>query len=317
MARRGMRVWLGGALTLAWLATGEVGAFGEPGHRVVGRIAEMHLAGSRALEQVARILRPRETLADAGVWPDTIRNTAYEDGDTAQFRLRHPAHEVYHFTNIPFQSDRYAPDLPGAHAQDIVQIARESIRVLRGRSTSFTEREALRVLAHLVGDIHQPLHVGNGFVSAAAPFRFVLPEGPTGWRSSAGGNALRYGPKDTFNLHAYWDTHAVNLAMQKQDVPTYAARLVKELGTPPNWRNTGDVEAWPDQWATEALLLAKAAYADIRIVQYLDGDQSRGIHRWRIEQPPGYDKLARSRVPGQLARGGYRLAATLRAIWPD
>jgi hypothetical protein len=102
--------------------------------------------------------------------------------------------------------------------------------------------------------------VGNSFIPADGRLRFVVPEGPTGWRSTLGGNALRYGPKDTFNLHSYWDAHAVNLAMRKEDAPVYAARLVRELGTPTAWRGTGDVESWPAQWADEALVHAKAAY---------------------------------------------------------
>jgi S1/P1 Nuclease len=64
----------------------------RPGHRVVGRIAEIHLANSRALEEVRKILRPQETLADAAEWADTIKAPTYEDADTQPFRLAHPAH---------------------------------------------------------------------------------------------------------------------------------------------------------------------------------------------------------------------------------
>jgi hypothetical protein len=320
---RGMMTGGRWSLTLAAsafgaLLTGQLTAFGEPGHRVVGHVAESHLAGSRARAEVRRILRAGETLADAGQWPDTIRDAAYEDDDTARFRLGHPGHDTYHFTNVPFHATRYQPGAIGTHPTDIVTTARESIRVLRGQSSFFTEREALRMLAHLVCDIHQPLHVGNAFVAADGPLRFVVPEGSTGWRSTHGGNALRYGPKDTFNLHSYWDAHAVTLAMRKQDVRTYAAHLVKERGTPASWRNTGDVESWPVQWADEALVHAKEAYAQVDLLQHLVPDEGgRTAHRWRIRQRPGYDTLARKIVPAQLAKAGYRLAETLRAIWPD
>jgi hypothetical protein len=195
-----------------------LGAFGDSGHRVIGRLAELHLRDSRALEEVRRILRPNETLADASVWPDTIKNPLYEDEDTARFRLNHPGHDTYHYANLPFQADRYSLDAPGARSTDLAQVARESIRVLRGDSRTFTPREALRMLAHLAGDIHQPLHAGNAFISASGPLRFVLPEGPTGWRPTLGGNALVYGPQDRFNLHSYWDAHAVNISMGKEDV---------------------------------------------------------------------------------------------------
>jgi hypothetical protein len=293
-----------------------LGGFGDSGHRIVGRVAEFHLQGSKALTQVSKILRPGESLADASVWPDTIKDPLYEDGDTPLFRLEHPAQDTYHYTNIPFQATGYNPALPGARPTDLLQITRECIRVLRGSSTVFTPREALRMLAHLVGDVHQPVHSGNAYVSASGPLRFVMPNGPSGWRSSAGGNALVYGPQDRFNLHSYWDTHVVNLAMQKDDVASYAARLVKELPVAPDWQDAGDADAWPERWVNEALVHARDAYKDIGVVTYLGPDEAgRTPHRWRIQQPPGYDERSRARIRIQLAKGGYRLAALLRAIW--
>lgn len=302
----------------AFLSLSTLTAFGNAGHRVVGRAAEIHLGRSRAMLEVRRILRPGETLADASVWHDVIKDPTYEDADTAAFRLEHPAQDVYHYTNVPFQAAKYDPDAPGAHWVDIVRMAQESIRVLRGRSSVFSQRDALRLLAHLAADIHQPLHTGNAYVSIDEPLRFVVPKGPAGWRSTLGGNSLRYGPNDNFNLHSYWDTHIVNLAMQKQDPDGYAARLVRELGGPAAWADKGDAEAWPAAWASEALALAAEAHAGLKITTYLGADPDRRVaHRWRIAQPAGYDDMARARVRVQLAKGGYRLAATLKAIWPD
>jgi hypothetical protein len=306
------------AIALAAALPSHLDAFGEAGHRVVGHLAELHLRESRALKEVRAILRPQETLADAAYWPDAIKSSAYEDAESGAFRLEHPAHESYHYTNLAFQSDRYGANAPGAHYTDIVRMSRESIRVLKGASLVFTKREALRLLAHFVGDIHQPLHVGNAFVTAKPPLRFTRPEGSSGWISSLGGNALRYGPQDTFNLHSLWDSHAVNLAMQRLDPPAYALRLVKELQVSSGWRNSGDVALWPETWATEALEYAEAAHKGIAITAYLGPDEDgRTAHRWRVQPPPGYEEAARTRVRTQLAKAGYRLAATLKAIWPD
>jgi hypothetical protein len=308
-----------GLIALAALLTASprLGAFGEEGHRIVGVLAEIHLKNSRALGEVRRILRPKETLADAAVWPDTIKTPTYEDGDTGLFRLAHPAHDTYHYTNIPFQADRYDLSLPGARPTDILDTTRECIRVLRGTSGRFTRREALRMLAHLVGDMHQPLHVATSFVAASGPLRFVMPEGPTGWRSTAGGNALVYGPQDRFNLHSYWDSHIVNVAMRNDDVPAFASRLLSEVPVTPEWNSTGDPDRWPERWVNEALLYAKDAHRDIRLTTYLGPDESgRTPHRWRIEQPRGYDDRSRDRIRVQLAKGGYRLAAILKALWP-
>lgn len=295
-----------------------LGAFGGNGHRIVGTLAEMHLKSTRALKEVRKILRPNETLAQAAVWPDTIKNPLYEDGDTALFRLDHPAHDTYHYANLPFQADAYALTVPGARPTDAVQTAREAIQVLKTGKGIFSPREALRILAHLAGDIHQPLHVGNAFVSDSGPLQFVVPKGPAGWRTTLGGNALVYGPERRFNLHSFWDSHAVNITMGTEDVPAFATRLFNELKPAAEWANSGDVQSWPAQWATEGLARAKDVHRGLRLVSYLGPDEEKRVqHRWLIEQPPDYEERAKPITRKQLALAGYRLAETLKAIWPD
>ena len=245
--------------------TATVGALGESGHRIVGTLAEMHLQNSRALKEVRKILQPNETLAEASLWPDRIKDPLYEDGETALFRLNHPAHDTYHYANLPFQADAYALTVPGARPTDIVQMARESIRVLQTGKGLFTPREALRLLAHFVGDMHQPLHVGNAFVSESGPLQFIVPQGPTGWRTTLGGNALVYGPANRFNLHSYWDSHAVNLTMGKEDVAAFSKRLFNEVPPAQGWQNTGAIDTWPAQWATAGIARAKPVHDGIRI----------------------------------------------------
>ena len=303
---------------LVALATVSLAGFADEGHRIVGRLAELHLRNARALEEVRKILRPGESLADAAIWADTIKSATYEDEDTAPFRLEHPAQDTYHYANLPFQAKRYEATVPGARPTDVVQMSRECIRVLRGNSRVFTPREALRLLAHFVGDMHQPLHVGTGFISAQAPLRFVFPQDTTGWRLTLGGNALLYGPQDRFNLHSYWDAHAVNLTMRRDDEMTFVSRVFEALPVMPGWADTGDPDDWPQRWADDALEQSRIVHHDIRILAYLGPDDSgRTPHRWRIDQPAGYDERARTLVRMQLAKGGYRLAAVLRAIWPD
>jgi hypothetical protein len=297
--------------------TVHAGAFGASGHRVVGTLAELHLRNARALDEVKRILRPGESLADAAVWPDEIKDELYEDEDSAIFRLNHPGHDSYHYANLPFQADRYRREVIGARSTDIVQMSRECIRVLKTGTGLFTRREALRLLAHFIGDMHQPLHVGNGFVTPRVPLAFIVPTGPTGWRTTLGGNLLVYGPENRFNLHSYWDSHAVNLSMGEEDVPTFSARLLKELPPQAAWRPAGDAETWPAQIATEGLARSKDAHRGVELVAHLGPDDVRRLapHRWTIEQPSGYDDRARPLVRQQLALAGYRLAETLKAIW--
>ena len=314
-----MRTWRAIACgALVAMATVTLAGFADEGHRIVGRLAELHLRNVRALGEIRNILRPGETLADAAVWPDTIKAATYEDEDTAPFRLEHPGHETYHYANLPFQAERYDASVLGARPSDVVQMSRECIRVLRGTSRMFTRREALRLLAHFVGDMHQPLHVGTGFIPAQPPLRFIVPQGTTGWRLTLGGNALLYGPQDRFNLHSYWDAHAVNLTMRRDDETTFVTRLFESLPVMPGWTDSGDPDGWPERWANDALEQSRIVHRDIRILAYLGPDDSgRTAHRWRIERPAGYDDRARTLTRLQLAKGGYRLAAVLKAIWPE
>lgn len=294
-----------------------VSAFGGTGHAVIGILAELHLKDTRALKEVRRILPPNQTLADAAVWPDRIKDPMYEDADTQIFKLNHPGHDTYHYANLPFQADGYALTAPGARPTDIVQTTREAIRVLKTGKGIFTPREALRFVAHLVGDIHQPMHVGNAFITSSGPLAFVVPTGPTGWRPTLGGNLLVYGPEHRFNLHSYWDSHAVNMTIEKETAAQYAQRLFAE-GPKAQWKPSGDVDGWPALWATEGITHAKETHRGVRLVQDLGPDQAkRNPHRWLVEQPADYDARARVLTKQQLAAGGYRLAEVLKAIWPN
>lgn len=310
------------AAALLSTLTIQVAALGDAGHRVVGTLAELHLANTRAIGEVKKILRQGETLAEASVWPDRIKDALYEDDGTALMRLNHPAHESYHYANLPFQAARYSLIETGARPTDIVQTARECIRVLKmtGREpagSALSRRQALRLLAHLIGDMHQPLHVSNAFVSASGPLQFVVPAGPAGWRSTLGGNALTYGPEGRFNLHSYWDSHAVNITMGSDDVSAFAARLMRDVRPGSSWAGRGEADTWPEQWATEALVLSKEVHRGVELIAYLGPDEAkRSPHRWSIQQPAGYDERARPIMRQQLAAGGYRLAAVLKAIWP-
>ena len=75
LSHPGRKLTLGALfLALAAFATPGLDAFGDPGHRVIGRVAELQLQQSgkpRALNEIRRILGPQETLAAATLWADT------------------------------------------------------------------------------------------------------------------------------------------------------------------------------------------------------------------------------------------------------
>ena len=67
---------------------------------------------------------------------------------------------------MALQQPKYALGSAGTGDIDVVQMIGYAVAQLRGLSppaktdVNLTDAEALWLLAHMVGDIHQPLHVG-------------------------------------------------------------------------------------------------------------------------------------------------------------
>jgi len=334
------------------LAAGQALAWGDVGHKTVGAIADELLKGSRAHKQVSALLLPGETLSSLSVWADCVKGNwcGPQTPEMAEFVKAHPKHNDYHFTNVPFQKDAYRDGEVGTRDIDIVQTLKESIAVLQGKDDAphnprgFTKRQALAMVAHLVGDIHQPLHVGEAYVSRAS--KFVVPatrEQVDGLEiiGSAGGNKLlledrKYWPardlapfaqptsdgakREGKSLHVYWDVTVVESAMKRAGTATpqeFAKRAID--GAPAVPATGGTPAAWPNAWANETLGLSKAAYGDLTLVDVLQTTSRRGeaSFSWYATAPEAYTTLATMAAERQLVRGGYRLAEVLKAIWPD
>ena len=210
-------------------------AWGRLGHRLTARIAERHL-NPKAKEAVKALLDEGETLADASTWADEHKR---------EIRGSAP----WHYVDVPLDEARYDARFsgPGAEQGCIVDKIRQFRAILNDPNRSVEERrKALRFLVHLVGDLHQPLHVGDN--------------------SDRGGNEtqIRFFDRGS-NMHRLWDRDMVEWNTFSEDV--WLAELA-ELDTDQNraaWMN-GAVE----DWATESLLAARAAYlvpgADARIM---------------------------------------------------
>jgi hypothetical protein len=119
----------------------------DEGHRLVARLAETRLTPRTA--EAVRDLLGGQSLADASLWADQIRGLRR---DTAPL----------HYVNIPLTAKTYLPerDCPGGRC--IIAAVERDERVLADASAPSAERaEALRFLIHLLGDLHQPLHVAD------------------------------------------------------------------------------------------------------------------------------------------------------------
>lgn len=168
-------------ITLILLAfSGNALGFGQNGHRVVAQLAENHLtpAARRAVDEILR----GESMAMVSTWPDEMRSSP------EPFWLKGVGY-TWHFINTDkLQSYEQSVKNPKG---DVYEAINRFIGVLNDPAVgTYDRRFALRWLIHLVGDVHQPLHVGHA--------------------TDLGGNQVKvkwFGAET--NLHTVWDTKII------------------------------------------------------------------------------------------------------------
>jgi hypothetical protein len=329
-ARRTLLAGLLGFLACAPAAN----AWGPEGHHTVGAIADRMLQGTRAASEVQALLGT-VSLEEASVWADCAKGVdpqslTYQGFGPACRVFETPAgeaemidyvrrnstnctvkpgeeicHKQYHYTDISIAHDRYDSRDAGAREDDIVGAVRAAVAVLQGKPAPApfdfkSRREALLVLSHFVGDIHQPLHVGAVYLDAQGAR--VDPDGGTFDPATAtrGGNRIRVSGTSG-NLHASWDAVPASLTT------AHVSTLLEGAGGLP--ATPGPVEGWPKAWAGESLVQARAAFAGLRFGAEWNG-------QWTVSLPTAYGTESRSIKKVQLERAGARLAQLLKAIWP-
>lgn len=298
-------------------------AWGDEGHRTIGAMADKLIAGTPAAAHVHELLGD-ETLSAASVWADQVKGRKDQTPEMLQFKQDNPNHFVYHYTDIPFEESAYRDDSIGATNVDVVHAIPACILVLQGKSSeqkllkNVSPRVALRLLVHYLEDLHQPLHVGAGYLNGT---NFLDPNGASQpFKDDQGGNRLLFG--GTNKLHFYWDVTVVQLNMTNENVHTpqqYADVLLAKPA--PVWKDSGPLLNWDRDWANESLALS----AKVHDVTVTDEDDSQTDFRtgaprpqWHIKDlSPAYIAWSRRTAEEQMTKAGYRVAAVLEAIWPN
>ena len=131
-----------------------------------------------AADEVRRITAPLGAglpFAKLAGWADTVkrrRPRPSDDPATVEFLEdeRNRDNDTWHYVNIPAQAEGYDrqkyPEF--TRGDDVVQMIAQAVRVLTGNSNRFSELNALRLLIHLVGDVHQPIHVGCAYLDRSS-----------------------------------------------------------------------------------------------------------------------------------------------------
>ncbi len=327
----------------ALLAAGSCGAWGPDGHHTVGALADRLIAGTRAAREVHALLGDL-SLENAAVWADCAKGVdpkkgyAYTsagkyaecaifetpDGEAAMIDFvrrndtncpRAPGdescHAQYHYTDEAIQRNRYARGTVGTRDFDVVAAVAAATHVLRGDPAPAPfdikdKREALLLLAHDVGDIHQPLHVGAVYLDASG--KRVDPDAGAYDPATAtrGGNQLVTILEATnfrsANLHQTWDDIPARLDADHIDRTWIAqARTIA--------RTHGDPVGWSTAWADDTLDAAHGAFARLEF-----GPEAGGA--WTVPVNCRYDDAMTKAKQRQLTKAGARLAQLLQAIWP-
>ena len=256
-------------------------AWGKTGHRVIAAIADTQLSGL-ARAHVEQIFGPGESLDEAATWPDEMRS--------APEPFWQKTATPWHYVTVSGTIYDHAP--PEGDALEALNHFRT---VLQDPSASIADKQlALRFIVHLVGDLHQPLHVGKC--------------------CDRGGNDVKvtFFGKPT-NLHVLWDSQLVD--DEQLSFSEMAAKLERHI-------NPEDVVKWwdtnPRDWISES--------AEIRDTVYpTKGDMPKPAKGKKVKKSePVLPDLSYSYVyrftpvmERRLSQGGVRLAAYLNALFAE
>lgn len=213
-----------------------------------------------------------ETLVDASTWLDDLRYW-----DVNWFN-------AIHYCDLPFSKDETPlPSVPKINA--VWAINQASHTLLSSKAKDKDKGLALRILLHVVGDIHQPLH-GVTQVSKEHP------------RGDFGGNLFPLGENGVAaNLHAYWDKGGglLNNVYSKQELNNLVAAIERKYPCKKLGKEKFSAKAW-----------AKESHHIARIKAYtLDANDIPS------EQ---YQETVKETSQQRIAYAGCRLAFVLNQI---
>ncbi|NJB70629.1 hypothetical protein GGR42_001091 [Saonia flava] len=149
----------------------------KTGHRVIGEVAQEYINGKTKRE--LKKLLGTESLASVANFADEIK----ADRSFSKF-------SAWHYVNFP--ADKKYTDVEPSEYGDIVIGIQKCIEIVKDESSTKADKIFyLKMLIHLVGDLHQPMHVGR--------------------LEDKGGNDLQlewFGRGS--NLHRLWDSNMID-----------------------------------------------------------------------------------------------------------
>lgn len=242
-------------------------AWGPNGHRIVAEIAWQHLT-PQAKKAVINILG-RQSMPMIANWPDFIKSDTTHQYDHTN---------KWHYLDFPANIGRAEFDnlLKEATGENLYTQTQAMIKDLKNKKLAKDKQIfALSFLVHMLGDMHQPLHVGRD--------------------EDMGGNKINLTWFDkASNLHRVWDEQLIDFQQlsyteYSQAIDIASPARVKEL-------QSGTIA----DWMYESHVLADKVYG------YTKPDSKLSYR---------YNYVFVDNLNDQLLKGGLRLATVLNGIF--
>lgn len=283
-------------------------AWDAAGHMLVDQIA-WDVMTPAARQRATELLKPLDTrfsegqvyhFVTGGCWMDDMRGLGKE---YSWSRL--------HYVTIPWTPSGHPAELPPP--PHIVSAITDSIHALENRQESpARQTEALAMLLHFIGDLHQPLHTtdrnddrgGNGVLIAGVPFSDLM-------------------SKQGRNLHTFWDKAFRFTGQGSEIVEMWMAPLLAERPSAPDEgimaeRAKKIVAQYPReklpelQTARDAAAWARESHVIGCLSGYPAGDftDPSEIH----VLTPAFATKSQEIASRRIALAGYRLGALLNSL---
>lgn len=237
-------------------------AWGQKGHDVTAYIAEQHLTPhTRA---VVDSLFDGKSIVYWSNWLDNASHTR----DYAYTK-------TWHYKNVD-AGERYEESRANPSG-DAVTAIKSRIEILSDPHASLADKQlALKILVHVVGDLHQPMHMGHA--------------------TDLGGNRIKvkFHGRDA-NLHGIWDSNILEAA-HKWSFTEWQMMIDRESVE----AQKSIVEGTIDDWAKQTMVIATEVYNETPEGTNVSYDE---IARWT----PVIEEM--------LLKGGLRLAHLLNTLY--
>jgi hypothetical protein len=254
-------------------------AWGDEGHRITGFIANTYLSDTARAQ--LRALVSTDNIALIATWMDDERESLNQ---------RLPGSSRWHYENRLACESQADPARACPQGQCVTRQIERWKNVLQNGNESIAHRaDAVRILVHLLGDLHQPLHLTDNNDRGGNDLLVRLPR-----------------EKEPRRLHEVWDTRVVHLNLRRRGTESYARVLDERFEKQRiDWQH-GTLE----EWARETNLLGRDAYQSL---PHFACRTAKEPAEAMTVLPAAYIDAAKPIVDQQLAKAGMRIAWILNA----